>query len=115
WIVMLRSIIQALIAVLLAAGVFYYAFNSPGISEDQLHLMEGGAAVLVVIATVLLTAGAIRRNSTEMAVTNHRVIIKVGLAGRRTVEMLLSKIESIEVQETAMGRMLGYGTIVVIG
>src|SRR5436305_4708713 len=84
WIVMLRSIIQALIAVVLAAGVLYYAFNTPGISEDQLHLMEGGAAVLVVIATVLLTAGAIRRNATEMAVTNHRVIIKVGLVGRRT-------------------------------
>lgn len=115
WIVMLRSIVQALISVLLAMGVLYYAFNTTGIPDHQLHLMEGGAAVLMVIATILLIAGATRRNSTEMAVTNHRVIIKVGLVGRRTIEMLLSKIESIEVKETAFGRMLGYGTIVVIG
>jgi len=115
WIVMLRAIVQALIVVLLAIGVLYYAATTTGIPDDQLHLMEGGAAVLFVIAVILLIAGATRRNATEMAVTNHRVIIKVGLVGRRTIEMLLSKIESIEVQETAMGRALGYGTIVVIG
>jgi uncharacterized membrane protein YdbT with pleckstrin-like domain len=71
--------------------------------------------VLLLAAVVTLVVGAIQRNSTEMAVTNHRVIIKVGLVGRRTVELLLSKVESIEVKETGLGRMLGYGTIVVIG
>lgn len=115
WIVMLRSIVQAVIAILLAAGVLYYAFTTTAIPDNQRHLMEGAAAVLVLLAIILLIAGATRRNATEMAVTNHRVIIKVGLVGRRTIEMLLSKIESIEVKETAVGRMLGYGTIVVIG
>jgi uncharacterized membrane protein YdbT with pleckstrin-like domain len=115
WIVMLRSLVQACIAVLLAIGLLYYAFTRTGIPDDQLHLMEGAAAVLVILAIILLIAGATRRNATEMAVTNHRVIIKVGLFGRRTIEMLLSKIESIEVQETGLGRMLGYGSIVVIG
>lgn len=115
WIVMLRAILQATVTVLLAFGVLYYALTTSGIPDDQLHLMEGGAAVLFVVAVILLMAGATRRNATEIAVTNHRVIIKVGLVGRRTIEMLLSKIESIEVQETALGRMLGYGSIVVIG
>jgi uncharacterized membrane protein YdbT with pleckstrin-like domain len=50
-----------------------------------------------------------------MAVTSRRVVIKTGLASRKTIEMLLNKVESIEVSETAFGRMLGYGTIVVIG
>jgi uncharacterized membrane protein YdbT with pleckstrin-like domain len=59
--------------------------------------------------------GLARRNATEMAVTNHRVVVKTGLAGRRTIEMLLNKVESIEVNETALGRTLGYGTIVIIG
>ena len=115
WIVMLRSIVQAFIAVLIAAGVLYYALTATGISDDQLHVMEGAAAILVVLAIILLIVGATRRNATEMAVTNHRVIIKVGLVGRRTIEMLLTKIESIEVKETAGGRMFGYGTVVVIG
>jgi uncharacterized membrane protein YdbT with pleckstrin-like domain len=115
WIVMLRSMIQACICIVLAIGILYYAFMTSATPDGQLHLMEGGAAVLTVLAVILLIAGATRRNATEMAVTNHRVIIKVGLVGRRTVELLLSKIESIEVQETAIGRALGYGTIVLIG
>ena len=115
WIVMLRSIVQACICVLLGIGVLYYALNTTNIPDDQLHLMEGGAAVLFILAIILLIAGSMRRNATEMAVTNHRVIIKVGMVGRRTIEMLLGKIESIEVKEPAMGRMLGYGSIVVTG
>jgi uncharacterized membrane protein YdbT with pleckstrin-like domain len=50
-----------------------------------------------------------------MAVTTRRVVIKSGLASRKTIEMLLNKVESIEVSETTFGRMLGYGTITVIG
>jgi len=42
-------------------------------------------------------------------------VVKQGLASRRTIEMLLSKIETIEVKETTGGRILGYGTIVLIG
>jgi len=64
WIVMLRSIVQAAIAVLIAAGVLYYAFTTASIPDNQLHLMEGAAAVLIVLAIILLIAGATRRNAT---------------------------------------------------
>jgi uncharacterized membrane protein YdbT with pleckstrin-like domain len=77
--------------------------------------MEGGAAILLISGLVVILAGLVRRNATEMAVTNRRVVIKTGLASRKTIEMLLNKVESIEVSETTVGRMLGYGTIVVIG
>jgi uncharacterized membrane protein YdbT with pleckstrin-like domain len=50
-----------------------------------------------------------------MAVTTRRVIVKVGLLTRKTIEMMLNKIETIEVRETLMGRLMSYGTIVVIG
>jgi uncharacterized membrane protein YdbT with pleckstrin-like domain len=77
--------------------------------------MEGGGVALLVCGVVAILLGMVRRNATEMAVTNRRVVIKTGLASRKTIEMLLNKVESIEVSETAFGRMLGYGTIVVIG
>jgi len=70
---------------------------------------------LLVCGVVAIVTGMVRRNATEMAVTNRRVVIKTGLVSRKTIEMLLNKVESIEVNETAFGRMLGYGTIVVIG
>lgn len=53
--------------------------------------------------------------TSEFAITNKRIIIKVGLISRRTIEMNLSKIESVSVDQTILGRILRYGTITVIG
>jgi uncharacterized membrane protein YdbT with pleckstrin-like domain len=68
-----------------------------------------------LIGGTLFLLGLLRRRATEMAVTNKRVIVKTGLTERRTIELLLTKIESIAVDEPALGRLLGYGTVVVKG
>lgn len=116
WIVMLGHIVVGcLLLALPGALLIYYALNQTGIEIRTLHIMEGGGAALIVCGMVTILVGMVRRSATEMAVTNRRVVIKTGLASRKTIEMLLNKVESIEVSETAFGRMLGYGTIVVIG
>ena len=51
----------------------------------------------------------------EFAITNKRIIVKTGLIQRHTLEMNLSKIESVNVDQSIMGRILGYGTITIIG
>ena len=56
-----------------------------------------------------------KRGAVEMAVTNRRVIIKTGLASRRSLEIMLAKVESIGVVEPTMGRILGYGTLTIHG
>jgi uncharacterized membrane protein YdbT with pleckstrin-like domain len=108
WIVMLGHAVLG--CLMLGSGVLllYYAAAQTGLDSTTLHIMEGGGVAVILM-------GMVRRNATEMAVTNRRVVIKTGLASRKTIEMLLNKVESIEVSETAFGRMLGYGTIVVIG
>lgn len=58
---------------------------------------------------------AIERATSEYAVTNKRVIMKTGLIWRETFEMALQKIESIGVEQSLLGRMLGYGTVTVSG
>jgi uncharacterized membrane protein YdbT with pleckstrin-like domain len=73
------------------------------------------AFVLLLMAGLLVFLGYLKRAATEMAVTNKRVIIKTGLLSRRTFELLMSKIESIGVDEGMLGRMLGYGSLVVRG
>ena len=57
----------------------------------------------------------VRRATTELAITNHRVIYKAGLFGRHTIEMSLSKVESVDVDQSILGRIFGYGTVVVRG
>ena len=63
----------------------------------------------------LFIGPALKRWSDEFVVTNKRVIVKTGLISRRTLEMNLNKIESVNVDQSIMGRMLGYGTITIIG
>jgi len=57
----------------------------------------------------------VARNATEIAVTSRRVLIKTGIVNRRTLELLLVRIESIGVNEPPLGRMLGFGTVVLRG
>jgi uncharacterized membrane protein YdbT with pleckstrin-like domain len=51
----------------------------------------------------------------EFAITNKRVIIKTGLISRKTFEMNHSKIESVNVDQAILGRILGYGTVRIVG
>jgi uncharacterized membrane protein YdbT with pleckstrin-like domain len=63
----------------------------------------------------LFIAPLIDRLTSEFAITNRRLIIKVGLISRHTLEMNLSKVESINVDQSIVARILNYGTITVIG
>lgn len=63
----------------------------------------------------LFFAQMIDRYSNEFAITNKRIIVKTGLICRKTLELNLSKIESVNVDQSILGRMLGYGTIRIIG
>lgn len=117
WVVMLWHIVLSVVLLELPAlALLFYAFTHEQQLEPRtLHLMQGGGIAMLLISSVVIAVGAIRRNATEMAVTNRRVVVKTGLAARKTIEMLLNKIESIEVNETGMGRVLGYGSITLIG
>ena len=51
----------------------------------------------------------------EFAITNKRIIMKTGIISRKVFEMTIPHIESINVEQTIMGRILGYGTIIIVG
>lgn len=53
--------------------------------------------------------------TTELAITNKRVIAKTGLIQRRTMEMFLEKIESIQVDQSVFGRMFNFGSVIISG
>jgi uncharacterized membrane protein YdbT with pleckstrin-like domain len=86
-----------------------------GSSTISPKLMAIAGAILVVAAIITFSYGVAKRNATEMAVTNRRVLIKTGMTSRRTLDLMLSRVESIGVEESAAGRMLGYGSVIVRG
>jgi uncharacterized membrane protein YdbT with pleckstrin-like domain len=52
---------------------------------------------------------------TEFAVTNRRVISKRGFIWRETEEMNMDKVETVDIDQTILGRILGYGDIRITG
>ncbi len=72
-------------------------------------------ALFFFVTLRLGVEAAVIFTTTEFAVTNRRVIAKTGLLRTRTLEMLLSKIESIKVSQNVVGRLLGFGVVTVVG
>lgn len=78
---------------------------------------DGGPAggILLLVGILTLINAFFARLTTELAITNKRTIHKTGLVWRKTNELLLSKVESINVDQGVIGRILNYGTITVSG
>ena len=51
----------------------------------------------------------------EQGVTNKRVVLKKGIVGRKTEEMKLKSIETVEIDQGVLGRVLGFGTVKLTG
>jgi uncharacterized membrane protein YdbT with pleckstrin-like domain len=96
-----------------------YALPAVVMGVALLAALGGGGwiagAAIGVIGLVLLLPPWIRSVSSEFAITNKRVLIKVGLIRRHSLELLLQKVEGIGVDQGVLGRILGYGTITVSG
>jgi len=88
---------------------------SVGVGAAGIHGGWIASAVLAGIALLSFLPPWVDSLSSEFAVTNKRVLIKVGLVRRHSLELLLQKVEGIGVDQTLTGRILGYGTITVTG
>lgn len=83
---------------------------------SQAGMLVLGVLLLVVVVGLFLLIGAwIKVHSTELAITNRRVIAKFGFIKRDTVEINLEKVEALRVEQGFWGRMLNFGTILMSG
>ena len=79
-------------------------------TTESLILVCVAAAVVAAVVALVLTAKAwFHRWTTETDVTNLRVVHKTGFIKRRTFEMSLDKVESVDVNQSILGRILNYG------
>jgi uncharacterized membrane protein YdbT with pleckstrin-like domain len=73
------------------------------------------AYALALVAVVLLIQQWFQWWITEIAVTNRRIIYKKGLIRRQTNEMNMDKVESVQIDQSILGRMLDYGDVTILG
>ncbi len=106
WILFLRP------ALVVVAGIALALVLRPVLDPPWLWMI---GAALAVIGLAWAFVHYVELMTSEFAVTSSRLILKVGLISRYTTELLLTKVETIGVQQGLMGRMLGYGDLTVTG
>ena len=85
-------------------------------SEPALHFFVLTVATIVfIIGTILLARAWFYRVTTEIAVTDRRIIYKRGFIRRYTVEMHMDKVESVDVDQSIFGRLFDYGDVIIHG
>jgi uncharacterized membrane protein YdbT with pleckstrin-like domain len=102
----LVCVLAGIIALILPNPVDYWLMHQLGLILAWLCLAVGLA---------LIARAAFDRWTTEIAVTDRRVIFKEGFIRRKTTEMHMDKVESVEVQQSVLGRLLDYGQVDIRG
>ncbi|MGO8914660.1 MAG: PH domain-containing protein [Stellaceae bacterium] len=108
WLVYGRAVFTLLVAAALAIASAY----APSDTAPLVQLLAG---LMALIGMLSFLVAALRRAGTELAVTDQRVVYKRGIVARHTIEMNRSKVESVDVDQTLLGRIFGYGTVKLRG
>ena len=109
WIFYWRSIAAWIVALVLLV------LSRATITEGIILLCLSASAVVAIVAVYWAAAAWFHRWTTETDVTNLRVVHKAGFIKRRTFEMSLDKVESVDVNQSILGRILNYGDVTVQG
>jgi uncharacterized membrane protein YdbT with pleckstrin-like domain len=109
WIVYFWGMVMVLVAIGFAAAAVLLQ-----VEAIRLGLMLAALIALFLGLFHMIRAWIVAVN-TEIIVTSRRVIYKTGFISRNTVEMNLDKVESVLVEQSILGRMLDYGTVIIRG
>ncbi|HEX5454352.1 MAG TPA: PH domain-containing protein [Stellaceae bacterium] len=106
---------RAIVLLVLAAGCLIGSVFVPADWVNLILALRAAGALLALLALIHWASALIRRTSTELAITDRRVIYKSGILRRHTIEINRSKVETVGVDQSILGRIMGYGTVVVRG
>jgi uncharacterized membrane protein YdbT with pleckstrin-like domain len=117
WAIFLKG--WLLLAIAAVAGVAALELNNNGATEGAASyaapIAIGVDGIFLVLALFSLMAAATRRSTTEIVVTDRRVLFKEGFLRRRTMEMNMNKVETVDVVQSITGRIFNFGTVVIRG
>jgi membrane protein YdbS with pleckstrin-like domain len=111
WVVYRASLLVLFLAVLLVASGVYAWRVDPADRVWRWILLV--ALAFGALAGLMALVRRVRISADEFAVTNRRVIRKVGLVSREIEQAPLDKIQDITVDQGWLGRFLGFGTVTI--
>jgi uncharacterized membrane protein YdbT with pleckstrin-like domain len=108
WTIYRNAIVLGVLAVVVAGFAMTLA-------DDPRSLVLAGAGILAILALVSFLGAWFVRVSTEIVVTDKRIIHKVGWIARRTEEINITKVETVDVAQGIGGRIFDFGTVLIKG
>jgi uncharacterized membrane protein YdbT with pleckstrin-like domain len=109
WIVLLGPIVLLGLAAILAIATAVILTGSPALAGYAV------AGLIALFGLLALAGRMITRATTEFCVTDHRIIVKRGVLSLHTVELNVDKVESVDVDQSLLGRMFGFGEVTIHG
>jgi uncharacterized membrane protein YdbT with pleckstrin-like domain len=107
WIIFMPAIMWAIVSSLILIPALHW--------PDVRMLLYMISGVTLLFAGVCGVRAWWHQFTTEIAVTNHRIIYKRGFIRRHTMEMALPNVETVYVDQSVLGRLLGYGSVHALG
>ena len=109
WIFFLPAIIGWIVA------AAFFVVSGMVVGETSMKLLLAMAAISAVFALYKTATAWFHRWITEIDVTNLRIVHKTGFIQRKTFEMSLDKVESVDVSQSIFGRIFNYGDVEIFG
>jgi uncharacterized membrane protein YdbT with pleckstrin-like domain len=97
------------------SAVFLFLLSRTTTTEGVVLLCLSASAVVAILALYWTLRAWFHRSTTETDVTNMRVVHKSGFINRKTFEISLDKVESVDVNQSILGRLLNYGDVTIRG
>lgn len=113
WIIFIKTFFWLIIAIAVYVLVPPYYYAPAGAEPIPLHKIALFIPVLFTLTYAI--AAQIRYKTSEFGITDKRIMIKLGFIRRYTFENFLQKVESIQIYQSILGRMLNYGSIIIHG
>ena len=113
WVVFMSPVVVAVFVILffsLFSGGVHFNIVLLGLSITAWLVLAGLLFILYALASACITF-----YFSEYGVTTRRVLMKTGMIQRNSLELFVTKIEAIHVDQSIIARLLGYGTLVVVG
>ncbi|MGE4352011.1 MAG: PH domain-containing protein [Bdellovibrionales bacterium] len=90
-------------------------YTGPDVASYLTTPVRFVSVALILLGAMQLFFSYIRQISTELVITDQRVIAKHGYISTTSYELMLPKVEGATIDQSILGRLLGYGTLMVKG
>jgi uncharacterized membrane protein YdbT with pleckstrin-like domain len=113
WAIYLKGWLCLIVA--LGAGIDFLHLRSTDPDGSVSLVLEAVTGLFLAAGLLLVFSAWVRRVTTEIVVTDRRILFKEGFVRRRTMEMNMNKVETVDVVQSITGRIFNYGTILIRG